>query len=145
MLLSDVATIIAADQGVAHKLGGLAITRSPKAGYSFTITPKLIKYRIEREFPGVRGLIKIGGEHVAKVQLQGDILDSQRYISKAAEYLHSKLDDDYLEIQLQPIGIYKDLEVPTGEVKLETHANPIRRANKRMVAWTATTLWWRLA
>lgn len=126
--LKDIASISGDNKAVIAALGKTIIASSPLPGSVKEINRYSISKYVARRY---KPIIFSGADRVA-VTIKHTTYLAKYYLSFAKDKAVQKLGDNYRDIELTPIGIYRDLEVPVGDLRLSLESVRGMISNSRM-------------
>ncbi len=133
--LGDVALIECIDMQLKEKLSKAKIGRSPHVGYQGRFSMASIESRVNNLFPYMGSKIQWQGASLVTVKALGASLNKDRYLEGAKQHLVQLLISNYDNVQVQIYGLYKDLVIPEGDLKLNYHVKHLRNLHKRIPVW----------
>jgi flagella basal body P-ring formation protein FlgA len=69
------------------------------------------------------------------VQGQYHVYKKQSYLKVAQSHFENWLNDRFSDYQVNPVGQYKDLEIPDGDITVQAEVSQKVSVNKRMCVW----------
>lgn len=133
--LGDIAAVAADEAGLAARLAGVRIGRTPRAGVVAQVERADVAARIERVLPGRSASVHWSGADRTRVRSLEQPYVSARYVAAARDAIHDWLAARFDRFSTEPAGDYRDLRLPLGAVRLEAGLAPNAKVGKRLCVW----------
>lgn len=140
VVLGHVAHLRSADLALMRKLVTLPIGQAPRAGQPASVQRAVLAQWVERAVDLGAGDLEWRGAERARVTRAARDVRGEDIAAVAAQSLREWLAAQGLQAQLQPRPLPRDLEAPTGEVRLQ--ARPLAHAalRDRMLVWVELSI-----
>jgi flagella basal body P-ring formation protein FlgA len=113
--LGDLAELNSTSHDSLKKLENTVVAVAPLPGRSISISRMSLKKQLAGKY---KSLILLGEDEIT-VRTRHATYPSDRYLTFAKNILSEKLADSYVDLDLKPVGVYKDLELPVGSVRFD--------------------------
>ena len=133
--LGDISDIESNNMRLRNDLANAVIGRSPLVGYKGKFSKALIQSRISYLFPQLGQSVNWYGSDSINVKALGVRLQKNEYVQGAKKYLARQLKGKYKRVQIETVGLYKDVNLPKGELAINYQINNQRYVRKRMQVW----------
>jgi flagella basal body P-ring formation protein FlgA len=133
--LSDIAVVKTPNTMLSKRLSGIMLGRIPRAGVTAKLNRADISDRIKRSLPDIAESITWSGSRQTHVQGHYHLYKKQSYIKAAQAHFENWLNDRFSDYHVKPVGQYKDLEIPDGEISVQAEVSQKVSVNKRMCVW----------
>ena len=134
-LLGDIATVSQIHGKKSDVLSDIPLGNSPRVGSSLVVTRGKILALIEQLHPGIHQIIRWEGSKRSIITSVGQVLAVDHYVKYAQSSLKQWLMLTTDRFDITQKGSYKDILVPKGVVRIESHLSNKTTLKHRMSVW----------
>ena len=127
--LGDIAQIVTADLVLRNRLQAIQIAKAPRVGYFRNVNKTRVLALMDKELPDIYKRVKWAGANSVKVGVIGQVIERDRYVALAKRELESVIKSISTDYKLTERGVYKDLNIPKGNVLISTSIGNGKRGN----------------